>query len=208
MICNSLIFWYPVLRRTALVLLMIACSCCNNTSSNLKLFSVILKFLPECVSKVYLNMIEYDMIIWNRFPYYFPNKILQSKIPEMLKCCQTKFVDFGAPSFRRIHGAAMCFRLAVLTLLAANPAANPASGPPGGESQSDIFWLDELFDHVWSLKELFTFCSFFFSTFVVVLLHFAVESSYTLAWKIWLSAPGKPHRWTPAEQCVAWLGVV
>jgi len=27
----------------------------------------------------------------------------------------------------------MCFRLAVLTLLAANPAANPASGPPGGK---------------------------------------------------------------------------
>lgn len=55
---------------------------------------------------------------------------------------QQKLVNFWAPSFRRIHGAAMCFRLAVLTLLAANPAANPASGRPGGESVTYFGWMN------------------------------------------------------------------
>lgn len=71
---------------------------------------------------------------------------------------QQKLVNFWAPSFRRIHGAAMCFRLAVLTLLAANPAANPASGPPGGESVTYFGWMnDSIMFEGWKLPELFWF---------------------------------------------------
>ena len=98
------------------------------------------------------------------------------------------------------------------------PGGKPSSKPSIRSSRRrirDIFWLDEWFDHVWGLKVagvvlIFASCLvlWFYFPFMVVVLDFAKDSSYTLAWKIWWSAPGKPHRWTAAEQCVAWLGVV